>query len=146
MKKKVFVEIVSAIGIIFTSLTLLNTGLTLAGLQNHPPAENNLLMLCFTLIGTLMVYSHKLFDEWSLLKVILLQYLVAVFMIFAVIKVSGIYMPLDPNAYKDGFRSFSIPYVIAASYYYYRMYKDAKRSNEKIQVLRGRINKQTPPT
>lgn len=138
MKRKVFVEIVSAVGIIFTSLTLLNTGLTLTGFQNHPPAENNILMLVFTLIGTLMVYSHKLLDDWSLLRVIVIQYLVAVLLIFAVIKVSGFFSPLHPHAYKDGFRSFSIPYVIAASYYYYHVYKDAKRSDEKIQVLRGR--------
>jgi hypothetical protein len=138
MKKKIATEILIAICVIFTSLTLLNTLLTLAGMQGHPPAENNIVMLVFTIIGTLIVYSHKFFDEWSLLTVIVLQYILAIMLILGVIRLSVYYSPLHVNAYRDGFRSFTIPYVIAASYYYYHVFKDAKRTNERLQFLRSK--------
>lgn len=139
MTKKTIIEMACAFCIVFTALTLLNTILTLIGLQAHPPVENNISMFIFTFIGTSMLYTQRIFDDWSLLTILLIQYVIALTLIFLTVYVTGLFAIRHPDAYKDAWRSFTIPYVMGAAIYYYYAYKDAQKTNQRLHLLKSKV-------
>ena len=92
-------------------------------------------MTCF--IDTLVLNLHKLFDRVSPLLMIIIQYLVAcvlcAVMILIVCWISG--ETVDPRGWYEFYRSFTIPYVILAGYYYYRVFSDTKKQDDLIQEI-----------
>ena len=98
---------------------------------------NVLVMFCFCVIIVAILSMHKLFEDVSPLVMIIVQYLVS--LALCALLAFGISMiihdPITPRGWFEYFRSFTIPYIIGAGYYYYRVFADAKKTNVLINEL-----------
>ena len=65
------------------------------------------------------------------------QYALLVAAVMLVTWISGFFVELHEDAYRDMFRSFTIPYVIAAAVYYISLYFEIKKANRLLQEVRG---------
>ncbi len=50
--------------------------------------------------------------------------------------ISSQFNNLHPDAYSDGFRSFTIPFLIGACIYYFKVLKEVKEENNMLQELK----------
>ena len=64
------------------------------------------------------------------------QYLVILGGIMFTIWVIGHFTELSEYAYRDMFRSFTIPYVIIAGWYYISLFQEIKKANEMLEEIR----------
>jgi len=136
MKKSLIRDIFISVCIAFTLLTIINSVLTEMIGYESIPISNNYLMLLWCSIGTITLFSHKLLSRWSPLAVIITQYLIANGLVFLTIYISGLTGDNHPDAYSDGFRSFTIPYIIGAIIYYGYLYYEAKKQNNLLQAVK----------
>ena len=98
---------------------------------------NVFLMLATCAIATFVLHLHVCFSEVSPLVMIIIQYLVACVLCAAMILVIGIFTePLSARGWFEYYRSFTIPYVILAGLYYFKVFSDAKKQNALIQEIR----------
>ena len=66
---------------------------------------------------------------------IIIQYVLAVVLIFLVIFIASLIEPVSPRGWFEFFRSFTIPYIIGAALYYYRVFKETKEQDEMIKEI-----------
>ena len=97
----------------------------------------NVLVMFFTcFIATFVLFLHKLFDNVSPLLMIIIQYLVACGLCAVMlIIISKIYEPISPRGWFEYYRSFTIPYIFLAGFYYYRVFSDAKKQDRLIREI-----------
>lgn len=102
-------------------------------------------MTCF--IGTFVLNLHKLFDKVSPLLMIVVQYLAACALCAVMILIVGWIEgeSVSPRGWYEFYRSFTIPYVILAGYYYYRVFSDTKKQDDLIREIqeteKGKLEK-----
>lgn len=98
-------------------------------------------MTCF--IGTLVLNLHKLFDGVSPLLMIIVQYLAACVLCAVMILIVGFIEgeSVSPKGWYEFYRSFTIPYVILAGYYYYRVFSDTKKQDDLIKEIQENANR-----
>ena len=96
----------------------------------------NVVMMCiFCNIAVFVLSIHKLFEAFSPLAMIIIQYVLAVVLIFLVIFIASLIEPVSPRGWFEFFRSFTIPYIIGAALYYYRVFKETKEQDEMIKEI-----------
>ena len=49
--------------------------------------------------------------------------------------ISKIYEPISPRGWFEYYRSFTIPYIFLAGFYYYRVFSDAKKQDRLIREI-----------
>ena len=97
---------------------------------------NVVIMFIFCNIAVFVLSIHKLFDAFSPLAMIIIQYVIALGLCFLVIFIASLIIePVSPRGWFEFFRSFTIPYVIGAALYYFRLYKEAKDQGEMIKEI-----------
>ncbi len=96
---------------------------------------NVVLMFVFCNIAVFVLSIHKLFDALSPLAMMVIQYVLALGLCFLVIFIASFFEPVSPRGWFEFFRSFTIPYVIGAGLYYYRLWEDAKKQQELLREL-----------
>ena len=97
---------------------------------------NVITMFLSCAIATFVLYMHILFDNVSPLVMIIVQYLAACFLCaLMILGLSYFYGPVTPWGWFEYFRSFTIPYIILAALYYYRVFSEAKKQNALIQEI-----------
>ena len=96
---------------------------------------NVVLMFIFCNIAVFVLSIHKLFDAFSPLAMIIIQYVLALVLIFLVIFITSFIEPVSPRGWFEFFRSFTIPYIIGAALYYYKIFKETKDQNEMIKEI-----------
>lgn len=94
-------------------------------------------MLALSVIATFVLSLHYYLRSFPIWLVIIGQYIVLVALIMACIWIEGYFVELHPNAYKDMFRSFTIPYVIGAAIYYFKFWYEVKRANLILKDLKS---------
>lgn len=97
---------------------------------------NLLTMLLFSFLGTLVLSQHYRLSQLPLLLVAVLQYAVLIMAVMLFIWVSGHFTQLHPNAYMDMFRSFTVPYGIAALVYYISLYMEVQKANQLLKQIK----------
>ena len=106
---------------------------------------NVVMMFIFCNIAVFVLSIHKLFDAFSPLAMIIIQYVIALGLCFLVIFIASLIIePVSPRGWFEFFRSFTIPYIIGAALYYYRLYKEAKDQDKmikEIQKQKDELNK-----
>ena len=75
-------------------------------------------------------------DDEPLLLVAVLQYVVLIAAVLLFTWISGFFSPLHPKAYVDMFRSFTVPYVIAALVYYGSLYLEVQKANQLLRQIK----------
>ena len=97
---------------------------------------NVVIMFIFCNIAVFVLSIHKLFDAFSPLAMIIIQYVIALGLCFLVIFIASLIIePVTPRGWFEFFRSFTIPYIIGAAFYYYRVFKETKEQDEVIKEI-----------
>ncbi|MBR2523300.1 MAG: hypothetical protein IKE53_02535 [Clostridiales bacterium] len=97
---------------------------------------NVLVMFASCAIATFVLFLHNLFDSVSPLVMIIVQYLVACALVGLMLWIiSSFISPITPKGWFEYYRSFTIPYVLLAGYYYYRVFSDAKKQDNIIREI-----------
>lgn len=97
--------------------------------------ENLLVMFGITIAAVAVLSLHYYLQNIPLPVVIVLQYLLLLGMIFLFIWVESHFGQMSRNAYRDMFRSFTVPYVIAAAGYYIQFFVKIKTVNQMLMDL-----------
>lgn len=98
--------------------------------------QNFVMIFCISLVATFVLSQYYRFQRFPPLAVILGQYLVILGGIMFTIWVIGHFTELSEYAYRDMFRSFTIPYVIIAGWYYISLFQEIKKANEMLEEIR----------
>ena len=106
---------------------------TIAGTQNTN--FNTVMMLVLTTISVVVLYLYKLFDRFSPLLVITLQYLTALILATAVLLFCGLFGEISKNGCLDYYVSFTVFYAIGAAVFYISTYLETKKMNELLKDI-----------
>lgn len=105
---------------------------------------NVLVMFATCAIATLVLFLHKLFDNASPLVMIIVQYLVACALVGLMLWLISIFIsPITPKGWFEFYRSFTIPYIFFAGFYYYRVFSETKKQDKLIQEIRQNNSTET---
>jgi len=97
---------------------------------------NVVLMFIFCNIAVFVLSIHKFFEKLSPLAMMIIQYVVALALCTGAILIATLFWgPVTPRGWFEFFRSFTIPYVIGAGLYYYRLYREAKDQDKMIKEI-----------
>lgn len=97
---------------------------------------NVLVMFASCAIATFVLFLHNLFDSVSPLVMIIVQYLAACALVGLMLWIISCFIsPITPRGWFEYYRSFTIPYVLLAGYYYYRVFSDAKKQDNIIREI-----------
>lgn len=104
---------------------------------------NVLVMFTTCAIATFVLFLHKLFDSVSPLVMIIVQYLVACALVGLMLWLVSIFIsPISPKGWFEFYRSFTIPYIFFAGYYYYRVFSETKKQDKLIQEIQSKKNEE----
>ena len=98
---------------------------------------NVIVMFATCAIATLVLFLHKLFDNVSPLLMIIVQYLVACALVGLMLWLISMFVsPITPKGWFEFYRSFTIPYIFLAGFYYYRVFSETKKQDKLIREIR----------
>jgi hypothetical protein len=108
---------------------------------------NVLVMFATCAIATFVLFLHKLFDSVSPLVMIIVQYLVACVLVGLMLWLVSVFIsPITPQGWFEFYRSFTIPYIFLAGFYYYRVFSEAKKQNKLIREIQEKNATETDNT
>ena len=128
-------EILIAICISYTIINIGGSVFEAIVNQKSSLCTNNIMMLLWTSIAVFILSIHHLFDEWSPFAMILIQYIIALSLVFLTMLIGGVFEPVAKGGYQDAFLSFTIPYVIGAVVYYIGVFQSVRRQNRLLQDI-----------
>lgn len=97
---------------------------------------NVIVMFATCAIATLVLFLHKLFDNVSPLVMIIVQYLVACALVGLMLWLISMFVsPITPKGWFEFYRSFTIPYIFLAGFYYYRVFSETKKQDKLIREI-----------
>lgn len=97
---------------------------------------NVLVMFATCAIATFVLFLHRLFDNVSPLVMIIVQYLVACALVGLMLWiVCTVVSPITPRGWFEFYRSFTIPYIFLAGFYYYRVFSETKKQDKLIREI-----------
>ena len=94
---------------------------------------NYVLIFVLCVLGTLVLSQHYRLDRFPMPVVILGQYVVLIAVVFGITWGIGRVVTLGEHAYRDMFRSFTIPYVIGAVVYYAAYFLQVRKVNKMLE-------------
>ena len=98
---------------------------------------NVLIMFATCAIATFVLFLHRLFDSVSPLVMIIVQYIIACALVGLMLLLISIFIePITPRGWYEYYRSFTIPYIFLAGFYYYRVFSETKKQDKMIQEIR----------
>lgn len=98
---------------------------------------NVLVMFATCAIATLVLFLHKIFENVSPLVMIIVQYIVACALVGLMLwLISTFISPITLKGWFEFYRSFTIPYIFLAGFYYYRVFSETKKQDKLIQEIR----------
>ncbi len=129
------VEIPIAICISYTILSMINVIIDLLRGRASGSHYNSIAMLLLCTIAVLVLSIHHLFDEWSPVLMIIIQYVIAMGLVLLLVFISSFFTEVSEGGYKDIIISFTVPYMIGAFIYYSSVFRSAKRQDRLIQEI-----------
>ncbi|MCR5502774.1 MAG: hypothetical protein K6F53_07180 [Lachnospiraceae bacterium] len=97
---------------------------------------NVLVMFATCAIGTFVLFLHKLFDRFSPLFMIVAQYLIACALIGLMLLLIHLFVDaISLRGLFEFYRSFTIPYIFLAGFYYYRVFSETRKQAELIREI-----------
>ena len=109
----------------------------LAGTQTNN--LNVLVMFVTCAIGTFVLYLYRLFDGLSPLLIMILQYLICCLLLGIMLFLLSMFMePISPRGWYEYYRSFTIPYIILAGFFYYRVFSETKKQEKLLMEIQER--------
>lgn len=97
---------------------------------------NVIVMFATCAIATLVLFLHKLFDNVSPLVMIIVQYLAACALVGLMLWLISMFVsPITPKGWFEFYRSFTIPYIFLAGFYYYRVFSETKKQDKLLREI-----------
>ena len=97
---------------------------------------NVIVMFITCLAATFVLFLHKLFDNVSPLVMIIAQFLIACAVVGLILLIISVTIsPISPKGWFELYRSFVIPYIVFAAFYYYRVFSETKKQDELIRQI-----------
>ena len=130
-----FKEYVLELCCVYTLMSVLGAVINIiAGTETNN--ANVLIMFATCAIATFVLFMHKLFDNVSPLVMIIVQYVVACALVGAMLlALSVLVEPISARGWFEYYRSFTIPYIVLAGFYYYRVFSEAKKQDAMIKEI-----------
>lgn len=94
---------------------------------------NYILIFVLCVLATFVLSQHYRLDRFPLPVVMIGQYVVLIAVVFAITWLIGTMEPLGEHAYRDMFRSFTIPYIIGAVVYYMAYFRQVRNANRRLE-------------
>ena len=131
-----FKEYVLEVCCVFTLMSVIGAIVNIiAGTETNN--INVLVMFATCAIATFVLFLHKLFDSVSPLLMIIVQYLVACALVGLMLWLVSVFIsPISPKGWFEFYRSFTIPYIFLAGFFYYRVFSETKKQDKLIQEIR----------
>lgn len=133
------VEIPIAICISYTILSIVNALLCLMNGRESSSNVNAVMMLFYCSIAVLVLSIHHLFDVWPPVVMILIQYVIAMGLVFLSVYIGSFFEEVSGDGYRDIFVSFTIPYFIGSGVYYISLFRSAKRQDKLLKEINERL-------
>lgn len=128
-------EIPITICVSYTILSILNAVSSMISGIEKGTHINSVMMLIWCSIAVLILSIHHYFEDWSPIGMIVIQYLIAISLVFLSLYIVSFFDEISKGGYRDAFLSFTIPYIIGAVFYYISLFSSAKRQNKIIQEI-----------
>ncbi len=133
-------EFIPTVCVIYTLLSLTKIILEAIVQKNYGVYQENLLTILFlSLLATFVLSQQYRFSQLPLLPVALLQYVLLIAAVMLLTWLSGLFTELHPDAYRDMFWSFTIPYVILAAVYYVSLLLEIKKANRLLKHFKEEL-------
>ena len=94
---------------------------------------NYILIFVLCVLATFVLSQHYRLDRFPLPVVMIGQYVVLIAVVFAITWLIGTMESLGEHAYRDMFRSFTIPYIIGAVVYYMAYFRQVRNANRRLE-------------
>ncbi len=105
----------------------------ISGSQTSNVNEIVIFVLC--VIASVVLSLHGLFENLSMLAVMVIQYIAACALGTVFLLIVNIFNPISPRGWFELFRSFTIPYVVLALFYYYSVFTDTRKKDNLIKDI-----------
>ena len=102
--------------------------------------QNIILMFVFALLATFVLSQYYRFQDYPLLVVILVQYLVAISVVMLIMWITTFFEPMHEDGYHDIFWSFTIPYGIGVVVYYVALFREVGYMNKTLKKIKIKEN------
>ena len=102
--------------------------------------QNIILMFVFALLATFVLSQYYRFQDYPLLVVILVQYLVAISVVMLIMWITTFFEPMHEDGYHDMFWSFTIPYGIGVVVYYVALFREVGYMNKTLKKIKIKEN------
>ena len=97
---------------------------------------NTLVMFITCTVATFVLFLHKLFDRFSPLFMIIAQYVIACAAVGLILLIISVTISsISPKGWFEFYRSFTIPYIFFAAFYYYRVFSETKKQDVLIRQI-----------
>lgn len=93
-------------------------------------------MFVISLIAIFVLSQHYRVQKLPFVIVLILQYAAMIGLIMLGTWIQGFFAVLHPNAYRDMFVSFTVPYIIGAAVYYINVFREVKNANRIIAEIK----------
>lgn len=104
---------------------------------------NVLVMFVTCTVATIILFLHKLFDRFSPLFMIVAQYVIACAAVGLILLIISVTIsPITPRGWFEFYRSFTIPYIFFAGFYYYRVFSETKKQDELIHRIQEKAKEE----
>lgn len=97
---------------------------------------NFLLIFASTIIATFALSQHYRLQKLPFLLMVVVQYATIIGIIMLVIWLTGFFVKLHPNAYRDMFVSVTVPYIVGAIIYYLHLFWEVRKANSMIAEIK----------
>lgn len=98
--------------------------------------QNLLVMFLLSLAAVFVLSQYYRFQEYPLLLCIAVQYAVLIALVMLAVWIDGQFHPLNENAYRDMFWSFTVPYAAGVAVYYLAVFREIRRANQRLKKLK----------
>ena len=99
--------------------------------------SNTLIMFGLCVIASFVLSLNKIFDEFSPLLMIVLQYAVVMALCAGFLFLLSLIDPISSKGWIEYFRSITVPYIVIAGIYYYCLYDEAKKQDRIIKDIQN---------
>ena len=100
--------------IVYTVLIVTSSGMGLLQGQTTDTHTHLLMRFVVTSLGIGSILIFNLFPEWPITAIYGLHYAVTMGVIFILVWISGFFIELHPDAYRDIFLNFTVIYILIA--------------------------------
>lgn len=106
------------------------------GMLDSNYTENIISIFVISLLATAMLAVHNYTSNIPILIIFVAEYMILLGLIMGYMWIEGHYIPLHRFAYRDLFRSFTIPYVIFIFVYYINYRREIAKANMNLEEIK----------